>query len=137
MPPGAGSVPSARKIFFCSGSARVALRDMQGAAILAPEGRGDPLLAIEDGSQAGPAGAFSLLAEASADCLHHLVGDHGDEQMAVGAPLGAVEDGAQSEFRLERAEHGLDIGEAKCRSATAPPGPSPGRWCAGSRRRDG
>ena len=53
---------------------------MQGAAILAPEGRGDPLLAIEDGSQAGPAGAFSLLAEASADCLHHLVGDHGDEQ---------------------------------------------------------
>ena len=31
--------------------------------------------------------------------------------MAVGAPLGAVEDGAQSEFRLERAEHGLDIGE--------------------------
>ena len=26
MPPGAGSVPSARKIFFCSGSARVALR---------------------------------------------------------------------------------------------------------------
>ena len=26
MPPGAGSVPSARKIFCCSGSARVALR---------------------------------------------------------------------------------------------------------------
>ena len=26
MPPGAGSIPSARKIFCCSGSARVALR---------------------------------------------------------------------------------------------------------------
>ena len=51
---------------------------MQGAAILAPEGRGDPLLAIEDGSQAGPAGAFSLLAEASADCLHHLVAGYID-----------------------------------------------------------
>ena len=49
---------------------------MKGASVLALEGRGDAVLAFEDGSQAGPAGAFSLLAEASADCLHHLVGDH-------------------------------------------------------------
>ena len=69
---------------------------MQGAAILAPEGRGDPLLAIEDGSQAGPAGAFSLLAEASADCLHHLVGDHGDEQMAVGVKRSGFGGGSNS-----------------------------------------
>ena len=84
---------------------------MKGAAVLALEGRGDALLAFEDASQAGPALALTLLAEAAADGLHHLVGDHGDEQVAVGAPLGLVEDGAQAEFRLERSEHGLHIGQ--------------------------
>ena len=92
---------------------------MQCASVLAPEGRGNALLAVEDASQAGPAGIFSLLAETSADGLHQLVGDHGDEQMPVGAPLGAVEDGAQAEFGLEGAEHRLDIGQDGVNAYTA------------------
>ena len=40
---------------------------MKGAAVLAPEGCRDALLAFEDASQAGPACALPLLAEAPAD----------------------------------------------------------------------
>ncbi len=63
---------------------------MKGAAVLAPEDRRDALLAFEDASQAAPAFALALLAEAAADGLHQLVGDHGDEQVPVGAFLGLV-----------------------------------------------
>ena len=42
---------------------------MKGAAVLAPEGRGDALLAFEDASQAGPAFALALLAKAPTDRL--------------------------------------------------------------------
>ena len=87
------------------------LSHMHGTAVLAPEGGGDALLSFEDGAQRVPACVFTGLAQAAADGLHQLVGDHGDEEVAVGALLGAVEDGAQAELGLERAEDGLDIGE--------------------------
>ena len=35
---------------------------------------------------------------AAAGAAMDRLGDHGDEQMPVGTPLGAVEDGAQAEF---------------------------------------
>ena len=71
---------------------------MKGAAVLAPEGGGDALLAVEDGAQCVPACVFALVAQAPADGLHKLVGDHGDEQVSVGTLLGSVEDEVQTEL---------------------------------------
>ena len=87
------------------------LSHMEGAAVLAMEGCGHALVPLEDGQEGGPSGSFALFAEVSADALHQLVGDHGDEQVPVGALGGPMEDGAQAEFGLERPEDGLHVGE--------------------------
>ena len=50
-------------------------------------------------------------AQAGSDELDELVGDDGDEQVAVGASRLAVVDGSQAEFGLERTEDGFDVGE--------------------------
>ena len=87
------------------------LAHVQGAAVLSAEGSGDTVLALEDTTQSGPTGVLSVFGEAPADGLDQLVGDDGDEEVTVGAVLGFVEDGAEAEFGLERAEHGFEIGE--------------------------
>ena len=87
------------------------LADVEGSAILSAEGGGDTVLALEDTTQSGPTGVLSVFGEAPADGLDQLVGDDGDEEVTVGAVLDFVEDGAEAEFGLERAEHGFEIGE--------------------------
>ena len=87
------------------------LADVEGAAVLAAEGGSDPVLALEDAAQGGPACGLTEPGEASADDLYELVGEDGDEQVSVGTVLLLVEDGAQAEFGLEGAEHGFEIGE--------------------------
>ena len=52
-----------------------------------------------------------MLAKSPADGLHQLVGKNGDEQVAVGTAPGLVVDRTQAEFRLQRAEHGFQVGE--------------------------
>ena len=58
---------------------------MQCRAVGASEGGGDALLAFEDAAQRRPTGIFTGLTQPCANHLHELIGDHGDEQMAVGA----------------------------------------------------
>ena len=109
---------------------------VQRAPIGAPEGGGDALLAFEDAAQRGPTGVFAVRAQPGANDLHELVGDDGDEQVAVGPPRLAMVDRTQAELGLQRAEDGLDIGERGCRCATRSLRPSRSRCCAGSRRPD-
>ena len=66
-------------IWLCAGG----LADMQSASVLSPEGRGDPLLAFKDTSEAAPTLPLALLAETPADGLHQLLGDDGDKQVAM------------------------------------------------------
>ncbi len=87
------------------------LSHMPGAPVLAPEGGGHPLLALEDAAESLPAVGPALTSELPADGLHQLVGDHGEEPVPVGTFLGVVEDGSQAQFGLEGAEHGLHVGE--------------------------
>ena len=87
------------------------LADVEGAAVLSAERCGDTVLALEDTTQSGPTGVLSVFGEAPADGLDQLVGDDGDEEVTVGTVLGFVEDGAEAEFGLERAEHGFEISE--------------------------
>ena len=87
------------------------LADMQGAPVLLPEGRGDPLRAFEDVPKAGPALLLALLAETPADGLNQLIGDDGDKEVAAGTLRGLVKDASQAKLGFERAEHGLHIGE--------------------------
>ena len=54
---------------------------------------------------------FAVGAQPGADDLDELVGDDGDEQMAVGPPRLVVVDGTQAELGLQGAEDGLDVGE--------------------------
>ena len=84
---------------------------VQGTSVGAPEGGGDALLAFEDAAQRGPTGVLAVGSQPGADDLHELVGDDGDEQVAIGPPRLLVVDGAQSEFGLQGTEDGLDIGE--------------------------
>ena len=69
------------------------------------------LLAFQGAAQGGPTGVFAVRSQAAADELHELVGDDGEQQVAVGSPRRAVVDGAQAEFGLERAEDGFDVAE--------------------------
>ena len=54
-------------------------------AVGASEGGGDALLSFENSAQRRPTGILTGLTQTCADHLHELIGDHGDEQMAVGA----------------------------------------------------
>ena len=69
------------------------------------------LQGLEGMAYGGPVVCSAGPLHAGAQELHGLVGDDGDEEVAVGAALLVVEDGAQAELGLERAEHGLDVGE--------------------------
>ena len=92
---------------------------VQRAPVGAAEGGGDALLAFEDAAQRGPTGVFTVGAQPGADNLHELIGDDGDEQVAVGPSRFLVVDGTQAELGLERAEDSLDVGE---RGVGAPEG---------------
>ena len=70
------------------------LADVEGAAVLAAESGSDPVLALEDAAQGGPACGLTEPGEASADDLYELVGEDGDEQVSVGTVLLLVEGGA-------------------------------------------
>ena len=48
-------------------------------------GGGDALLSFEDAAQRRPTGILTAVTQPCADHLQELIGDHGDEQMAVGA----------------------------------------------------
>ena len=72
---------------------------------------GDALLTFDEASEGGPTGVAAVGAQAGSDELDELVGDDGDEQVAVGASRLAVVDGSQAEFGLERTEDGFDVGE--------------------------
>jgi hypothetical protein len=70
------------------------LADMQRAAVTLAEGGGDALLHRQGLTQTGPGchpgvrGKVSLptcLIEFAPDRLHHLIGQHGDEQVPLGA----------------------------------------------------
>ena len=67
-PPGCGSMPA---------------RGRSHVQPVASESGGDALLAFEDAAQGGPTGVFAVGAQPGADDLDELVGDDGDEQMAV------------------------------------------------------
>ena len=108
---------------------KVAVTRMQGASVLAPEGRGDTLLAFEQAPQVSPALLLALLTETPADGLHQLIGDDGDKEVAVGTLRGLVKDGAQAKLGFERAEHGLHIGEGAVGA--------PQRLLVPARRKDG
>ena len=69
--------------FRARGFARVR-RQAVGAA----EGRGDALLAVEDGAQSLPAPMNTVLRKAFANNLDGLVGQQGDEQVALDAVFG-------------------------------------------------
>ena len=69
------------------------LAQVQGAAVGAAEGGGDAASRGEAVAQGGPTGGFASFAQAAPDDLHELVGDDGDEQVALGAPGDAVVDG--------------------------------------------
>ena len=58
---------------------------MQRRAVGASEGGGDALLTFDDAAQRRPTGILTALTQPCADHLHELIGEHGDEQMAVGA----------------------------------------------------
>ena len=58
-----------------------------------------------------PRSVVQLARSPAADHLHGLVGDHGDEQVALGAHRLAVVDGPQAELGLHRPEHGLQVGQ--------------------------
>ena len=58
---------------------------MQGRAVGATEGGSHALLSFQDPAKRGPSGVFAGLTQPCADHLHELVGDHGDEQVTVGA----------------------------------------------------
>ena len=92
---------------------------MQGAAVWPSEGGGDALLAFDEPSEGGPGGVAAVGAQTGSDELDELVGDDGDEQVAVGASRLAVIDESEAEFGLERTEDGFDIGE---RGVGAPEG---------------
>ena len=110
---------------------------VQRASVRTSKGGGDALLAFEDAAQRGPTGVLAVRAQPGADDLRELVGDDGDEQVAVGPPRLAVVDGAQSELGLERAEDGLHVSEGGVGAPTRCLRPSRSRCCAGSRRPDG
>ena len=84
---------------------------MQGAAIAVVENGRDPALTREDIAQRVPALADAVSGERVADELDELVGEHGDEQMPLGAPFLVVADRAQAELRFEAAEDRLEVGE--------------------------
>ena len=67
---------------------------VQRASVRTSKGGGDALLAFEDAAQRGPTGVLAVRAQPGADDLRELVGDDGDEQVAVGPPRLAVVDGA-------------------------------------------
>ena len=91
---------------------RVGLSHMQGGApIGAAESGGDALVSFENATQGVPARVLAPLAKAPANHLYELTGEDGDEQVSFGADGLVVEDGAQSELGLQRAEHCLDVGE--------------------------
>ena len=71
------------RLLRCFGAGRFA--HMQRTPVGTSEGGGDALLAFQDPAQRGPARSLAALAQAPANHLHELIGDHGDEQMPVGA----------------------------------------------------
>ena len=64
----------------------------------------------------------------AADRLDQLVGQHGDEQVLLGAVLGVVEHRSQAEVGLQTAEHGLQVGQH--RIGTPQSGVVPGGFVA-------
>ena len=85
--------------------------DMQGAAIGALEGRCDALLHGQDLPQTAPAALNVVFLQLLANDLHELIGQYGDEQVAVDANFFVVVDRAQAEFGFETPEHGFQVGE--------------------------
>jgi len=85
------------------------LADMEGAAIGALEGGGAPALAGQHLAEGAPACIQALLPQAAADQLDALVGQYGDKEMALDPLFLMVKDRAQTECRLEAAEHGFEV----------------------------
>ena len=85
--------------------------DMQGAAISTLEGGGDALLHGQDLPQTAPAALDTVFLQLPANDLHELIGQYGDEQVAVDANFFMVVDRAQAEFGFETPEHGFQVGE--------------------------
>ena len=88
---------------------------MQRASVGALERRGHPLTAAENPLERRPVrradGLLAALGQTGANHLDQLVGDHRDEQMALGTARLAVMDGAQAQFGFQGTEHRLDIRE--------------------------
>lgn len=93
------------------------LAQVQGAAVGATERGGDAASCGEAVAQGGPTVGEAVVAQASSNDLDELIGDDGDEQMALGASGDAVVDGSEAEFGFPAAEHGL---EARQRSVGPP-----------------
>ena len=79
-------------------SGRVALRTCRGASVVAPEDGGDALLPFKDPAEGGPTVAVAGCTQAGTDHLYELVGDDGDEQVALGPDGLVVINGPQAEF---------------------------------------
>ena len=91
------------------GSCRLA--HVRGASVFAPEDGGDALLPFEDPAEGGPTVAVAGRAQVGADHLHELVGDDGDEQVALGPDGLAVVNGPQAEFGFgERKTASMSVG---------------------------
>ena len=74
------------------------LAHVRGASVGAPEDGGDALPAFEGPAEGGPTVAVTGRTQAGADHLHELVGDGGDEQVALGPDGLVVVNGPQAEF---------------------------------------
>ena len=84
---------------------------MQGVAVALAECGGDPLLDRQDRAQTVPAQVLVLRRQLVPDRLDQLVGQHGDEQVRLGAAFGVVEHRPEAEVRFQAAEHGFQIGQ--------------------------
>lgn len=76
------------------------LAHMQGTPVGTAEGGGDPALAGEDRAQAGPPLGDAVRLQAPPDDLDELIGQHGDEQVSLGALRRLMLDRAQTQLRF-------------------------------------
>ena len=87
------------------------LAHVQGVAVGTLEHCGHAHLAGEPLAQGGPVRLDAVLLQRAPQDLHELIGEHGDEQVAIDPCFLVVEHRAQAEFGFEAAEHRLEIGE--------------------------
>ena len=88
------------------------LADMQPFAVGSLKDAGGSDRQAQPGFQGIPAVVNALGLKPASYQVQSLISDHGNEQVAFGAPGLLVKNRSQAEFRLEGSEHRLDFGQA-------------------------